>query len=137
MGIEEAHYAYSKDVHTYTADERFEHLMETVIPLYVDLKRKGKLPTVAPMKLLCQPNVATLGNMSELGNDLYKQTEIYQVRLKKEAQNERIRREEKGEGDRFSEMQRLNAPEIDTNLVQKKFRIKIRFIQPVDSGENL
>ena len=74
MGIKEAHHAYSKDGHTYTADELFEHLVETAIPLYVDFKRKEKLPTVAPLKLLCPPNVATLGTMSELGNELYKQT---------------------------------------------------------------
>ena len=55
------------------ADELFKHLVELAIPLYVDLKRKGKLPTVAPLKLPCPPNVATLGTMSELGNDLYKQ----------------------------------------------------------------
>ena len=73
LGIEEAHHAYSKDGHTYTADELFEQHPETAILLYVDLKRKGKLPTVAPLKLPCPPNVATLGTMSELGNDLYKQ----------------------------------------------------------------
>ena len=80
--IKEAHYAYSKDVHTYTADELFENLVETAI----DLKRKGKFPTMAPLKLPCPPNVATLGTMSELGNELYKQTEIEQVRLIKEDQ---------------------------------------------------
>ena len=67
LGIEEAHHMYSKDGHTYTADKLFEHLVETEIPLYVDLKRKGKLPTVALLKLPCPPNVATLGTMSELG----------------------------------------------------------------------
>ena len=92
MGIEEAHDAYSKDGHTYTADELFKHLVETAIPLYVDLKRKGKLTTVAPLKLPCLPNVATLGTMSELGNNLYKQTEIEQVRLRKDSQYERDRR---------------------------------------------
>ena len=54
--------------------ELFEHLVETANPLYVDFKRKGKLPTVVPLKLPCPPNVATLGTMSELGNDIYKQT---------------------------------------------------------------
>ena len=44
--------------------------------------------TVAPLKLLCPPNLATLRTISELGNDLYKQTEIKQVRLRKEAQYE-------------------------------------------------
>ena len=83
LGIEEAHHAYSKDGHTYTVDELFEHLVETVIPMYVDFKRKGKFPTVAPLKLLCPPNVATLRTMSELGNELYKKTEIEQARLRK------------------------------------------------------
>ena len=90
-----------------------------------------------PLKIPCPQNVATLGTMSELGNDLYKQTYIEQVRLRKEAQDERDRRQERGEGDRWSEMQRVNAPEIDNKLVPKKFRIKMRFIQPEDSGEKL
>ena len=72
LGIEEAHRAYSKEVHTYTADEIFKHLAETAIPLYVDLKSKGKFPTVAPLKLPRPPNMATLGTMSELGNNIYK-----------------------------------------------------------------
>ena len=76
MGVEEAHHTYSRDGKTYTADEIFEDLVEAVIPLYVDLKRKGKLLTVAPLKLLCPPNVATLGTMSKLGNDLCKKIEI-------------------------------------------------------------
>ena len=58
------------------ANDLFKHLVDTAIPLYVDLKRKGKLPTVAPLKLLCPPNVATLGTMSKLGNDLCKKIEI-------------------------------------------------------------
>ena len=74
--IEEAHHVYSKDSHTYTADDIFKHLMETSIPLYVDLKRNGKFPTVVPLKLPCTPNVTTLGTMYNLGNDLYKQTDI-------------------------------------------------------------
>ena len=76
LGVEESHNAYSKYGHTYKADELLKTLMETEIPLYVDLKRKGKLPTVAPLKLPCLPNVATLVTMSELGNDINKQTEI-------------------------------------------------------------
>ena len=43
--------------------------------------------------------------------------------LIKEAQDERDRIEERGKGDRCSEMQWVNAPEIDNKLVQKKFRI--------------
>ena len=84
--IEEDHHTYPKDGHTYTADELFEHLVETAISLYIYLERKGKLPTVAPLKLPCPPNVATLGTMSELGNNLYKKTDIEQVRMRKEDQ---------------------------------------------------
>ena len=87
FGIEEAHHAYSKDGHTYTENELFEHLVYTAIPLYVDLKRKGKLLTVAPLKLQCPPNVATLRTMYELGNDFYKQTYIEKMRLRKEDQD--------------------------------------------------
>ena len=99
-------------------DELFEHIVETVILLYIYLKRKGKLPTVVPLKLTCLQNVATLGNMSWLGNGLYKQTDIDQVSIRKEAHDEIYRREEIVEGDRWTEMQRVNAPEIDNKLVQ-------------------
>ena len=34
-------------------------------------------------------------------------------------------------------MQQVNAPEIDNKLVQKKFRIDMRFSQPGDSGKKL
>ena len=76
LGIEEVHNAYSKNGHTYTEYDLFEHLVETEILLYVDLKRKGNFLTVAPLKLPYPPKVATLGTISELGNDLYKQTDI-------------------------------------------------------------
>ena len=98
MGIEEAHYAYSKDVHTYTADEIYKRVVEMAILLYDDLKRKGKLLTVAPLKLPCPPNLATLGTMYELGNGIYKQIEIGKARPRKDAQYERGGKEEIGEG---------------------------------------
>ena len=98
--IEDSHPAYSKEVNTYLAEEIFEHLVETAIPLYIDLKKKGKLPTVAPLKLSCLPNLAMLRNMSGLGNNIYKQTKIEQVRMRKEAQYERDKIEERGEGHR-------------------------------------
>ena len=59
------------------------------------------------------------------------------MRLRKEAQDEIDRREERGEGDRWSEMQRVNAPDIDNKLVQNKFRIEMGFSHPGDSGEKL
>ena len=46
--------------------------MTIAIMLYMNLKKEGKLPTVAPMKMPSAPNMATLGTMSELGNDLYR-----------------------------------------------------------------
>ena len=98
LGIEEAHHAYSKGGSTYTADELFEHLVDTAILLYVDLKRKGKLPTMASLKLPCHTNMATLGTMSELGNGIYKQIEIGKARPRKDAQYERGGKEEIGEG---------------------------------------
>ena len=59
------------------------------------------------------------------------------MRLIKEAQDERYGIEERGEVDRWSEIQRANAPEIDNKLVQKKFRIEMRFSQPGDRGKKL
>ena len=59
------------------------------------------------------------------------------MRLRKGDQDERNRREYKREGDICSKMQRVNVPEKDNNLVQKKFRIEMRFSQPGYSGEKL
>ena len=70
--IEEAHHACSKDCHTYKVGDLFKHIVETAIPLYVNLKRKEKFPIVAPLKEPCLSNVAMLGTISELGNELYK-----------------------------------------------------------------
>ena len=95
------------------------------------------MPTVALLKLPCPPNVATLETISELGDDLYKQTDIEQVSLRMEAQYERDSREQSGEGYIWSEMQQVNAPDIDNKLVQKRFRTEMRFSQPVYSGEKL
>ena len=92
---------------------------------------------MAPLKLPCLKNVATLGTVSELGTDLYKHTDIEKLRLRKESQYERDTKEERMEGDRWSEIQQANAPEIDNKLVQKKFRTEMRFIQPRDNGKKL
>ena len=59
------------------------------------------------------------------------------MRLRKEAQDERDTKDDRREGDRWSEMKRMNAPEIDNKLVQKKFRIDMRFSQLGDSDEKL
>ena len=40
LGIKEAHHPWSKDKYTYTADEFFDHLIKTVIPLVSELKQQ-------------------------------------------------------------------------------------------------
>ena len=101
--------------------------MKKVIPKYLELKVGGKLPTEAPTNLPKAPNTATLGTMSDLRNNIYLQTEEDQGRLTMVAEEERDRREARGDRDRYSEMQRVNTPEVDQPLVQKKFRIEMRF----------
>ena len=70
--------------------------MTIAIMLYMNLKKEGKFQTVSPMKMPSAPNMATLGTMSELGNDIYKQMENEQERLRQEAIDERDRRELRG-----------------------------------------
>ena len=48
---------------------------------------------------------------------------------------EEKREERRGEEGRWVEMQQVNAPSIDNKLVQKDFRIEMRFSHPGDSGE--
>ena len=94
------------------------------MPKYLELKAGGKLPTKAPMNLPKAPNTATLGTMSDLCDNIYLQTEEDRVRLRMEAEEERDRREGRGDGDRYSEMQRVNAPEVAQPLVQKNLELR-------------
>ena len=52
------------------------------------------------------------------------------MRLRNKSHHERDKIEEKGDKDRWYKIQRVDAPEIDNKLVQKKFRIEIRLSQP-------
>ena len=53
------------------------------------------------------------GTMSELDNNIYKKTEMEKENLRGEAQEERDGREERGEGNIWSEKQWVNAPGIN------------------------
>ena len=55
LGIKEAHHPWSKDKYTYTADELFDQLIKTVIPLVSELKQQNKLPTEAPLNFPSPP----------------------------------------------------------------------------------
>ena len=57
------------------------------------------------------------------------------MRLRKEAGEERDRREARGDGDRYLEMQRVNTLEVAQPMVQKTCRVDRRY-SATDSGGN-
>ena len=98
LGIAEAHHPGSKGGgYTHIVDELFERHVMKAMAQYLKLKARGILPTKAPMHLPKGPNTTTLGTMFDLRNDIYQQTEEDRVRLRKEAEEERYRREARGD----------------------------------------
>ena len=137
LEIKEAKHPWSRNGYTYTADELFRHLVNVVLPIYVSLKRRHKLPTTPSVAMFSPPETAPLGTMSELGTNLYKLTEDEKESLRIEAKEERDRREERGEGDRWSERQSVNPPEINKKMIEREYRIEMRFGGTGDGGDKV
>ena len=139
LGIEGAHHPWSEKqgttTHTFTADELFEHFVLTVLPLVNELKRKGKLPTKPPLNFPSSPETMTCGTTSELGQDLFKIDEERQQKLISDTYKTIDAREAEGKGDMLSDKQDTVAPEIDNNLVKRKFKIEMMFEQVGNGGE--
>jgi hypothetical protein len=139
LGIEGAHHPWSEKqgtvAYTFTVDELFEHFVLTVLPLVNELKRKGKLPTEPPLNVPSSPETMTCGTTSELGEDLFKMDKERRQKLKIDVYKEIDVREGEGKGDMLSEKQDIVAPEINNNLVKKKFKIEMMFEQVGNSGE--
>ena len=84
LGTEEDHHSWLSGRHTLTADTLFNHLVENMTPLHIDLQRKGKFPTEALLKLPCPPDMAVLETRSELGNYVCQKTEMKQEKSRRE-----------------------------------------------------
>ena len=116
-----------KDKYTYTADEFFDHLIKTVIPLVSELKQQQKLPREAPLNFPSAPEKMTLGTTSALGEELFMIDEEQWQKARDEANEEIDKRETSGKGDMLEKKQDIVAPKIDGILVKKTFRIEMTF----------
>ena len=135
LGIEEAHHPWSRDGHTFSADELFRHLVETVIPLVDRLEEDGKLPTKPPLKLPEVPQTSKVGTTSRLGTQIFAKDEEARRGHEERTEAEITTREARGEGDLISEKQKLTARKRSQALVG--FQIKMRFSCQGNSGEKL
>lgn len=132
LGWEDAHHPWSEGGpagrNSFTSKRLFEHLVEVVIPMADVLE----VPTEPPVTIPTLPNMQTLGTMSELAEDLEKLSEEKLIDFKKKAHDEIDQREERGDGDRWYERQRITAPKLDKNL--KGFHIEMLFSYSSDDG---
>ena len=104
-----------------------KHFTDVVIPL----ADKLKVPDEPPIDVPCAPTMKTLGTTMDLEleqNEMKCDIEA----MKKEGYAERDRREDAGESDRWTEMQRTSPPDIDNKL--KGYKIEKCFEYFEDDG---
>ena len=132
LGLEGAHHPWSKDRHTFKADELFDHFINGVLPLIKKLEKEGKLPKEPPLSLPSQQNLVQLGTMSELAVDIFERPEMDEKSARAKIEKEIKRREARGEGDIWEQRQDIVGPEIDKKMAKKgkEFKIEMRFSMP-------
>ena len=126
MGLEGAHHPWSKDGHTFKADELFDHFINVVLPLIKKLEKVRKLPKEPPLSLPSQSNLVQLGTMSELAVDIFKRPKMDKKSARAEIEKEIKRREARGEGDIWEQRQDIVGPEIDNKMAKKGKKLELR-----------
>ena len=109
-GWVEAQHPWSKNDETYTLSYLFRFFKETVIPLE---EEKGGIPEEPPLEIPSPPAMGKLGTTTGLALKFKELNEGKYEEFKNEARSERDKREAKGKGDRWSEMQRSVMPKMD------------------------
>jgi len=122
-GWEDAHHPWSKDHHQFTSAELLEHLCEVVIPMSTD--GVHKVPPEPPLDLPHLPVMQATGKASTLAELVEKASDDKLEAIKERARNEKASREERGEGDPFSENQRSTPPKMET--IKKGYKIEAMF----------
>jgi hypothetical protein len=113
LGWSKAHHSWSCSGQYFSPAELFTHLIKNVISLADTLDA----PPVAPATL---PSLHELPVLSTKADVDITNTSCYAGRvmeLKSNAYREQDTRETWGQGDRYSEMQEFNQPNIDSSLV--------------------
>lgn len=119
LGWEDAHHPWSKGGVDYTPKQLLKHLTDVVIPLADTLK----VPDEPPLNAPCAPTMKTrLGTTIDLSLTVLslEQNEMKCNidELRKEGFEERDRREDAGESDRWMEMQKKLHRQTSTNLLK-------------------
>ena len=129
LGWDEAYHAWSCNGVDYTPLHLFRFLVDVVIPL----KGEKEVPEEPPVELPAPPDMPTLGKTSSDANGL---SDTHNDRLKAfkaKWRSERDNRMERGEGDKWSKMQKDAAPKVDDSLVG--YKIEMLFSGHDDEGE--
>ena len=123
LGWIEAHHPWSKAGLTFSPDELFQHLIEKVIPL----SKNNTVPDKPPSKLPSPPEMYKLGTTADIDMTLGKYADRIAA-IEEKGYAERDIREEKGEGDRWTDRQELIAPEINNTLIGYKIEMLFEYI---------
>ena len=118
LGRDEAYHAWSCNGIDYTPLHLFRFLVDVVIPL----KGEKEVPEEPPVELPKPPDMPTLGKTS---SDVNGFSDTHNDRLKAfkaKWRCERDNRMERGEGDKWSKMQKDAAPKVDESLVGYKLK---------------
>ena len=131
LGWDKAHHPWSRAGHTYSCDELFKHLIDTVIPL----EGVETIPDEAPVDMPSPPDLPELGTTASV--DLFHGSRYAEEvsNLKAVGYTEKGEREAMGVGDKWADQQSFNAPVIDETF--EGFRIEMMFLYNDENGESL
>ena len=107
----------------FTLAEFSEHLCEVVVPMSTDGVHKK--PLEPPLNLPHLPVMEAAGKTSTLAELVEKASNDKLEAIKERARNEKESREERGEGDPFSENQRSTPPKME--IIKKGYKIEVTF----------
>ena len=131
LGWDKAHHPWSRAGHTFSCDDLFKHLIDTVIPL----EGVETIPKEAPAEIPSPPDLPELGTTASI--DLFHGSRYAEevMNLKASGYAEKREREAMGVGDKWSDQQSFNVPVIDDSF--EGFRIEMMFLYNDENGESL
>ena len=130
LGWNEAYHPWSRSGHTFSPDELFNHLIHVVIPLALT----HKVPEEPPTNLPSPPELPAIGTTADYDMSATSAYATKFAQMTTKARKERDDREKAGEGDRYSEMQQFNQPQINSLV---GFKIEMYFNYQDEDGSNL
>ena len=128
LGWDDAHHPWSKNGHTFSAEELLEHLINVVIPL----EDTEVVPDRPPINLPTRARPYKLGTLSNDAKRLDNSRLDVEEQLRLEAATERDSLEASGVGDQLNEMQEASWP---WKKIKKGFKIDKLFIRS-DEGDD-